>query len=42
MRRCTSFIRVVIPMSELPGVIYFLKVSQNNSGIKTFKIIKNQ
>lgn len=30
-----------IPMENIPSAIYFLKVSNNNKEVKTFKIIKN-
>jgi len=31
----------IIPMDNLPSSIYFLKVTNNNKEVKTFKIIKN-
>ncbi len=35
-------IKTTIPMSNLPPSTYFLKVTDNQQVVKTFKIIKNQ
>ena len=35
-------IKTTIPMSNLAPAIYFLKVTDNETVVKTFKIIKNQ
>lgn len=32
----------IIPMDDLPMAVYVLKISKNNSTLKSYKIIKNQ